>query len=102
MLSFQSHFSQGSLSHFAWDGTTLILGWSLFGASPIGAGRPEIASVTTSFRDWKHATGKNNILNCHKSCAAHKQAVVDWSQYTLNVQQGVAISEQLVVLKLQT
>ena len=47
-----------------------------------------MAFTTTGFRDWKHATGKSGILNCHNNCAAHKQAAVAWSQYTLNAQQG--------------
>ena len=51
--------------------------------------------TTTSFKDWKHATGKSGILNCHSNCAAHKQAAVAWSQYRLNVQQGTMISERM-------
>ena len=67
----------------------------LFGVSSGGLSRPEMAFTTIGFRDWKHATGKSGILNCHNNCAAHKQAAIAWSQYTLNVQQGTTISERM-------
>ena len=46
-----------------------------------------------AFKDWKHATGKGGILSCHNDCRTHKQAVIAWSQYTLNSQKGTSVSE---------
>ena len=60
-----------------------------------------MAFTINGFRDWKHATGKRGILNCHNNCAAHKQAAVAWSQYTLNVQQGTTISERIGSARVQ-
>ena len=47
------------------------------------------------FKDWKHATGKNGILNGHNNCISHKQAVIAWKQFQLNSKRGTSISEQL-------
>ena len=33
--------------------------------------RPE-SNLVTGFRDWKHATGKNGVLNGHARCFSHK------------------------------
>ena len=73
----------------------------LFGVSSGGLSRPEMAFTIIGFRDWKHATGKSGILSCHSNCAAHKQAAVAWSQYTLNMQQGTTISERMGSAKAQ-
>ena len=60
-----------------------------------------MAFTITGFRDWKHTTDKSSILSCHNNCASHKQAVVAWSQYTLNVQQGTTISERMDSARIQ-
>ena len=74
----------------------------LFGASSgLGLGRPEMAFTVSGFRDWKHATGKSGILSCHNNCLSHKQAIVAWSQYRLNVLQGTTISERLGSIRAQ-
>lgn len=67
----------------------------LFGAVSGGQSRPEMAFAVTGFRDWKHATEKSGSLTCHNNSLTHKQAVVAWSQYTLNVQRGTTISERM-------
>ena len=73
----------------------------LFGVLSGGLSRPEMAFTTSGFRDWKHASGKSGILSCHSNCAAHKQAAVAWTQYTLNLQQGTTISERMGSAKAQ-
>ena len=40
--------------------------------------RPESTLTTTGFKDWKHATDKNGILNDHNKCISHKQAIIAW------------------------
>ena len=67
---------------------------AIHGVTSGGLSRPEMA-FTICFKDWKHAAGKGGILNCHSNYAAHKQAAVAWSHYTLNVQQGITISERM-------
>ena len=68
----------------------------LFGSqSSSFSSRPESAFTTNGFKDWKHATGKNGILNGHNNCITHKQSVIAWKQFQLNAKQGTSISEQL-------
>lgn len=67
----------------------------LFGSGGAPSSRPEKTFTTIGFKDWKHATGKHGILACHANCYSHKQAVVSWNQYKLNLKQGTLISEQL-------
>ena len=66
-----------------------------FGSGGAPSSRPEKTFTTIGFKDWKHATGKHGILACHANCYSHKQAVVSWNQYQLNLKQGTLISEQL-------
>ena len=68
----------------------------IFGASSsFGRSRPESAFTTTGFRNWKKATGKDGVLNCHASNVAHKQAEIAWHQYKCNSEQGSSISDWL-------
>ena len=50
--------------------------------------RPESTFTVTGFGDWKHATGKNGVLNGHARCFSHKQAQAAWGQYKLNCTLG--------------
>ena len=68
-----------------------------FGSGGAPSSRPEKTFTTIGFKDWKHATGKHGILACHANCYSHKQAVVSWNQYQLNLKQGTLISEQLYI-----
>ena len=68
----------------------------MFGAqgSQFG-GRPESAFTLNGYRDWKHATGKNGVLNGHDKCFSHKQAPAAWSQYKLNHALGKTLPERM-------
>ena len=47
------------------------------------------------FKDWKHATGKSGVLSKHDSSFAHRQSVLAWNQYKLNMLHKTTISDQL-------
>ena len=68
----------------------------MFGAqgSQFGS-RPESSFTLTGFRDWKHATGKNGVLNGHARCFSHKQAQAAWGQCKLNHTLGTTLSDCL-------
>ena len=68
----------------------------MFGAqgSQFGS-RPESTFTLTGFRDWKHATGKNGVLNGHAKCFSHKQAQAAWGQYKLNHTLGTTLPDCL-------
>ena len=57
--------------------------------------RPESTFTVIGFKDWKHATGRNGILNGYNKCISHKQAVIAWKQFQLNSKRETSISEQL-------
>ena len=50
---------------------------------------------STGFTDWKHATGKSGTLNSHNNCTSHRQAVIAWNEYKLNVLRGTTISQRM-------
>ena len=50
--------------------------------------------MSIGYRDWKHASGKTGVLEKHK-CLSHKDAMMCWSQYKKNCEQGTTISERL-------
>ena len=56
---------------------------------------PEPAFTTNGFKNWKHATGTNGVLNGHANCQSHKQPMVAWHQYKKATQQGSTVSECL-------
>ena len=47
------------------------------------------------FRGWKHTTGKSGVLSKHDSSFAHKQSMLVWRQYKLNLLHKTTISDQL-------
>ena len=49
-----------------------------------GSGRVEDTFTKAGFRDWKHARGKEGILQGHASCFTHIQAMSNWHDYKLN------------------
>ena len=57
--------------------------------------RAEQALTYTGYRDWKHATGKQGILEKHNAYHTHKQAMISWSQYVKNTEKGTTIAERL-------
>lgn len=56
---------------------------------------PVVDLSKQGFKDWKHAMGKGGILTDHYECRARKEAATSWNQYTLNLQKGTSVSEQL-------
>jgi len=44
------------------------------------------------FRDWKHATGKEGILQGHASCLTHIQEVSSWHKYKLKEERGTSVA----------
>ena len=59
------------------------------------SGRTDPAFTRNGFRDWKHATGERGSLNEHRRSATHKESVVTWEQFKLNVQHGTTIGQRL-------
>ena len=57
--------------------------------------RAEQALTHTGYRDWKHATGKQGILEKHNACHTHKQAMISWSEYMKNTEKGTTIADRL-------
>jgi len=61
----------------------------------IRSGRAEDTFTKEGFRDWKHATGKEGILQGHASCLTHIQAVSSWREYKLNEERGTSVASRL-------
>ena len=47
------------------------------------------------YRDWKHASGKQGLLEKHNNCHAHKQAMISWGEYIKNARKGTTIADRL-------
>ena len=47
------------------------------------------------FSDWKHAVGKNGILQGHAGCYSHILAMQSWNQYKKNEKLGTSVVNQL-------
>ena len=45
----------------------------------------------SSFKNWKHATGRNESLAVHDTCLSHRQAVVAWDMYNVTVKGGATV-----------
>ena len=58
-------------------------------------GRSHDIFTQVGFRNWKHASGKNWVLNGHNKCSSHIQAMTAWSQYKLNASQHTSIAERM-------
>ncbi len=61
----------------------------------VGSGRAEHTFTKEGFRDWKHATGKEGILQGHASCFAHIQATRSWHDYKQNQEHGTSVADRL-------
>ena len=59
------------------------------------SGRVEDTFTKAGFRDWKHARGKEGILQGHVSCFTHIQAMSNWHDYKLNEEQGTSVANCL-------
>lgn len=60
----------------------------------VGSSRCESTFTLTGFRNWKHAMGKKGIVACHDKCDVHKQAVIDWNQYKVNMQNHTSVRDR--------
>ena len=59
------------------------------------SGRAEDTFTKESFRDWKHATGKEGVLQGHASCLTHIQTVSSWHEYKQNEECGTSVVSRL-------
>ena len=59
------------------------------------AGKNEDVFTNNGFSDWKHAAGKNGILQGHAGCHSHVLAMQSWNQYKQNKKLGTSIENHL-------
>ena len=59
------------------------------------SGRAEDTFTKKGFRNWKKATGKEDILIGHASCLTHIQAVSSWYEYKQNEEHGTSVASRL-------
>ena len=57
----------------------------------VGSSRCESTFTVTGFRNWKHAMGQKGIITSHDKCNVHKQAMMDWKQYKINMQHHTSV-----------
>ena len=67
----------------------------------MGDGRIEKSFTKSGYRDWKHATGKEGILQKHAKCSSHIHAMSAWHTYTINKERGTSVSNSLDSLRTQ-
>ena len=60
----------------------------------VGSSRCESTFTLTGFCNWKHAMGHRGIITFHDKCDVHKQAMIDWKQYKINVQHHTSIQDR--------
>ena len=62
-----------------------------------GTGKSDQAFTKDGFGDWKHALGKDGILQGHSKChgLTHIQAMSSWNQFKLNQERGTSIENCL-------
>ena len=51
--------------------------------------------TNNGFSDWKHAAGKNGILQGHAGCHSHVLAMQSWNQYKQNKRLAISIENHL-------
>ena len=68
--------------------------WLFGSVSAIGSSRPETGFILIGFKDWKHATGKKEII-CHSNSLSHKESMVALEQYRVNSERGFSISNRI-------
>lgn len=59
------------------------------------AHRSDNAFVSTGFRNWKNALGKQGTIVCHDTCESHKVAMVSWQDYRRNTELGTTVIDRL-------
>ena len=57
----------------------------------VGSSRCESTFTVTGFRNWKHAMGQKGIITSHD---VHKQAMIDWKQYKINMQHHTSVQDR--------
>ena len=60
----------------------------------VGSSRCESTFTVTGFRNWKHAMGQKGIITSHDKCDVHKQAMIDWKQYKINMQHHTSVQDR--------
>ena len=60
----------------------------------VGNSRCESTFTITGFRNWKHAMGQKGIITSHDKCNVHKQAMIDWKQYKINMQHHTSVQDR--------
>ena len=60
----------------------------------VGSSRCESTFTVTGFRNWKHAMGQKSIITSHDKCDVHKQAMIDWKQYKINMQHHTTVQDR--------
>ena len=58
-------------------------------------GKNEDVFTKDGFTDWKHAAGKNGILQGHAGCHSHIIAMQSWKQYDKNKRLNISIENRL-------
>lgn len=61
----------------------------------VGDGRAEETFTKSGYKDWKHATGKDGILQRHAKCSTHLNAMHAWHTYKKNREHGTSIANSL-------
>ena len=56
--------------------------------------RCESTFTVTGFHNWKHAMGQKDIITSHDKCDVHKQAMIDWKQYKINMQHHTSVQDR--------
>ena len=59
------------------------------------SGKNKDVFTNNGFSDWKHAAGKNGILEDHAGCHSHVLAMQSWNQYKQNKRLGISIENHL-------
>ena len=59
------------------------------------SGKKEDVFTNNGFSDWKHAAGKNDILQGHAGCHSRVLAMHSWNQYKQNKRLGISIENHL-------
>ena len=60
----------------------------------VGSSRCESTFTVTGFHNWKHAMGQKGIITSHDKCDVHKQAMIDWKQYKINMQHHTSVQDR--------
>lgn len=60
-----------------------------------GGAKSETSCTKDGFGDWKHALGKNGILQGHSKCLTHTEAMSTWLQFKGNKEKSTLIENHM-------